>query len=60
MKIILKLQKKIFQYSEIKEDIIFQEDMQIKLERGLEEIEVFKNLFLSRATDKAVSKRYQN
>ncbi len=32
MKIILKLQKKIFQYSEIKEDIIFQEDMQIKLD----------------------------
>jgi hypothetical protein len=36
------------------------EDMQIKLERGLEEIEVFKKLFLSRATEKAVSKRYQN
>ena len=32
MKIILKLQKKLFQYSEIKEDIIFQEDMQTKLD----------------------------
>jgi hypothetical protein len=36
------------------------EDMQIKLERGLEEIEAFKKLFLSRATEKAVSKRYFN
>ena len=34
------------------------EDMHIKLERGLEEIEVFKKLFLSRATEKAVSKGY--
>ena len=34
------------------------EDMQIKLQRGLEEIEVFKKLFLSKATEKAVSKRY--
>ena len=36
------------------------DDMQIKLERGLEEIEKFKKLFLSRATEKAVSKRYFN
>lgn len=36
------------------------DDMQIKLERGLEEIEKFKKLFLSRATEKAVSKRYLN
>ena len=33
------------------------EDMQIKLQRGLEEIEVFKKLFLSKATEKAVSKK---